>query len=130
MKFSCIISILPAVALAGAVYLEPTITTVGGTTTTTQEPTFTDVFLVVEETTTTTNPDNILVTITQAVIATPRPRPTGSCTHNKCVTGGALKSSCDTCVGKIIAVDTYCGATSWDSICVGQVQSVCGITCV
>ncbi|KAJ3081488.1 hypothetical protein HDU99_005573, partial [Rhizoclosmatium hyalinum] len=52
-----------------------------------------------------------------------------TCTHSKCVTGVALKSACDTCVAKIVAADSYCGSTSWDSTCVGEVKSVCGITC-
>ncbi|ORY47453.1 hypothetical protein BCR33DRAFT_807787 [Rhizoclosmatium globosum] len=50
--------------------------------------------------------------------------------HSKCVTGVALRaSSCDPCVGQIIAQDSYCGSTSWDSVCVGEVKSICGITC-
>ncbi|KAJ3286912.1 hypothetical protein HDU79_006132 [Rhizoclosmatium sp. JEL0117] len=52
-----------------------------------------------------------------------------ACAHSKCVTGVALRSSCDTCVGQIIAQDSYCGSTSWDSTCVGEVKSICGITC-
>ncbi|ORY31555.1 hypothetical protein BCR33DRAFT_771803, partial [Rhizoclosmatium globosum] len=52
-----------------------------------------------------------------------------TCAHSKCVSGVALRSSCDACVGKIIAQDSYCGSTSWDSVCVGEVKSICGITC-
>ncbi|KAJ3277926.1 hypothetical protein HDU79_002016, partial [Rhizoclosmatium sp. JEL0117] len=52
-----------------------------------------------------------------------------TCAHSKCVTGVALRSSCDSCVGQIIAQDSYCGSSSWDSICVGEVKSICGITC-
>ncbi|ORY36494.1 hypothetical protein BCR33DRAFT_855232 [Rhizoclosmatium globosum] len=52
-----------------------------------------------------------------------------ACVHSKCVTGVALRTTCDTCVAKIIASDSYCGSTSWDSVCVGEVQSICGITC-
>ncbi|ORY40649.1 hypothetical protein BCR33DRAFT_767841, partial [Rhizoclosmatium globosum] len=52
-----------------------------------------------------------------------------TCAHSKCVTGVALRSTCDTCVAKIVAADSYCGSTSWDSTCVGEVKSVCGITC-
>ncbi|ORY31347.1 hypothetical protein BCR33DRAFT_840559 [Rhizoclosmatium globosum] len=52
-----------------------------------------------------------------------------ACAHSKCVTGVALRSTCDACVGKIVAADSYCGSTSWDSTCVGEVKSVCGITC-
>ncbi|ORY47219.1 hypothetical protein BCR33DRAFT_848615 [Rhizoclosmatium globosum] len=52
-----------------------------------------------------------------------------TCAHSKCVTGVALRSSCDACVSKIVAQDSYCGSTSWDSVCVGEVKSICGITC-
>ncbi|KAJ3286021.1 hypothetical protein HDU79_006890 [Rhizoclosmatium sp. JEL0117] len=52
-----------------------------------------------------------------------------TCAHSKCVTGVALRSTCDACVAKIVAADSYCGSTSWDSTCVGEVKSVCGITC-
>ncbi|ORY51458.1 hypothetical protein BCR33DRAFT_780426 [Rhizoclosmatium globosum] len=64
--------------------------------------------------------------------AGPKPTTTAAgttCAHNKCVTGVALRSSCDSCVSAIIAQDSYCGSTSWDSICVGEVGSICGITC-
>ncbi|KAJ3099588.1 Leucine aminopeptidase 1 [Phlyctochytrium planicorne] len=62
--------------------------------------------------------------------ATATPAPTGTtCAHDKCQTGSALKSSCDACVAKIVSADSYCGSTSWDSTCVGEVKSVCGITC-
>ncbi|KAJ3280595.1 hypothetical protein HDU79_011526 [Rhizoclosmatium sp. JEL0117] len=52
-----------------------------------------------------------------------------TCAHSKCVTGVALRSSCDACVSKIVAQDSYCGSTSWDSVCVGEVKFICGITC-
>ncbi|KAJ3063329.1 hypothetical protein HDU99_004877 [Rhizoclosmatium hyalinum] len=54
---------------------------------------------------------------------------TTTCAHSKCVTGVALRSTCDDCVGQIIAQDDYCGSTSWDSVCVDEVNSICGITC-
>ncbi|KAJ3301586.1 hypothetical protein HDU76_005704 [Blyttiomyces sp. JEL0837] len=52
-----------------------------------------------------------------------------TCAHSICSTGTKLTSSCDPCAAKIIAQDSYCGSTSWDSICVGEVKSICGITC-
>ncbi|KAJ3014343.1 UNVERIFIED_CONTAM: hypothetical protein HDU68_000334 [Siphonaria sp. JEL0065] len=73
-------------------------------------------------TTTTTTTKKVTTTTTTTV-------PAGGCAHNKCVTGVALKNGCDACVSKIIAADSYCGSTSWDSTCVGEVKSVCGITC-
>ena len=53
----------------------------------------------------------------------------GTCVHPICSTGGKLTSSCDTCAQKVCASDSYCCATSWDSICVGEVASICGESC-
>lgn len=52
-----------------------------------------------------------------------------ACTHDKCVTGTKLVSGCDPCVTSICAADAYCCNTSWDATCVGEVASVCGLTC-
>ncbi|HEX8113084.1 MAG TPA: S53 family peptidase [Kofleriaceae bacterium] len=49
----------------------------------------------------------------------------GSCNHPICSAGGALTSSCDTCAAQICAQDSFCCNSSWDSICVGEVQSIC-----
>ncbi|KAI8897417.1 hypothetical protein BC833DRAFT_621264 [Globomyces pollinis-pini] len=86
-------------------------TTTKPTTTTTKTTTSTSKTTTAQKTTTTTKSTTI---------------PTSSCAHNICLTGGALPSSCDPCVAKIIAVDQYC-AIFWDGICVGQVLSVCGL---
>jgi hypothetical protein len=40
-----------------------------------------------------------------------------------------LTSTCDPCVTKICAADSYCCKTKWDSVCVGEVGSICGKTC-
>jgi hypothetical protein len=53
----------------------------------------------------------------------------GNCSHPICSTGGALTSSCDTCAAKVCAADSFCCSNSWDSICVGEVQSVCKQSC-
>ena len=53
----------------------------------------------------------------------------GSCAHPECNTGTKLKSGCDTCVTKICAQDSYCCNNKWDSICVGEVGSICGVAC-
>jgi hypothetical protein len=57
----------------------------------------------------------------------------GSCSHTLCTTGSTLVSGCDSgsanCVQQICAVDSFCCTTEWDSICVGQVASVCGLNC-
>ncbi len=53
----------------------------------------------------------------------------GTCAHPICSTGVDLTGSCDPCEVKICAADSYCCTTSWDSICVGEVASVCGESC-
>jgi hypothetical protein len=55
--------------------------------------------------------------------------PQGSCSHSLCTTGTALVSGCSACATQICAADGFCCSTSWDSICVGEVKSVCGLTC-
>ncbi|MBV1859771.1 MAG: hypothetical protein KUG77_15270, partial [Nannocystaceae bacterium] len=52
-----------------------------------------------------------------------------SCAHDECIQGATLTSACDPCVTSICAVDPYCCSTYWDSICVGEVSSVCGEAC-
>ncbi|HET7502998.1 MAG TPA: S53 family peptidase [Kofleriaceae bacterium] len=53
----------------------------------------------------------------------------GSCAHPICSTGGALTASCDSCAQQICAADSFCCSSSWDSICVGEVASICHQTC-
>jgi hypothetical protein len=56
--------------------------------------------------------------------------PTGGCAHDICVTGDKLDAAaCPPCVASICAADSYCCNTSWDSICVGEVSSICGLSC-
>jgi hypothetical protein len=50
-----------------------------------------------------------------------------SCDHDRCTAGVVLDPGCDTCAGEICAVDPYCCDTLWDSICIEEVQTVCGI---
>ena len=52
-----------------------------------------------------------------------------ACVHDKCVTGAKLSPSCDPCVDQIGKADPFCINNQWDSMCVSQVKSVCGITC-
>ncbi len=52
-----------------------------------------------------------------------------SCAHLVCTTGVALTSGCHPCVTSICASDPFCCSNSWDSICVGEVASICGLTC-
>jgi hypothetical protein len=52
-----------------------------------------------------------------------------SCSHPICSSGVRLTSTCDPCASQICAADPYCCTTKWDSICVGEVASVCGQSC-
>lgn len=57
-----------------------------------------------------------------------------SCAHSPCLTGNALASGCDntglgTCVADICAQDSFCCTFGWDAQCVGEVASICGLTC-
>ncbi len=52
-----------------------------------------------------------------------------TCTHDICVAGSKLSKTCDPCAGAVCAADSYCCGTKWDSICVGEVASVCGESC-
>jgi hypothetical protein len=53
----------------------------------------------------------------------------GTCAHPICSTGGTLDPNCNSCAAQICAVDDYCCTNAWDSICVGEVKSVCGQSC-
>ncbi|NUQ74700.1 MAG: matrixin family metalloprotease [Polyangiaceae bacterium] len=59
----------------------------------------------------------------------PPPPPPAQCAHDKCISGSALTSGCDACVTQICAADPYCCSTSWDSQCVQEVNSICGLSC-
>jgi hypothetical protein len=52
-----------------------------------------------------------------------------ACAHGTCSSGTKLVSSCDPCVTKICAADSFCCTTQWDSQCVGEVASICGGSC-
>ncbi|KAJ3310574.1 hypothetical protein HDV04_004917 [Boothiomyces sp. JEL0838] len=80
---------------------------------------------VVSKTTITAKPS---LTIKHTSTAKPTPTLTG-CAHSKCVQGIKLVPTCDPCVAKIIAADSYCGTEQWDKICVAEVKTICGITC-
>jgi subtilisin-like proprotein convertase family protein len=63
------------------------------------------------------------------VCSTTPPPPPPTCAHSECTTGAKLTSGCDACVTSICASDSFCCNSSWDSICVGEVGSICGQTC-
>jgi hypothetical protein len=52
-----------------------------------------------------------------------------ACGHLLCVAGAALVNGCHPCVTQICAADAFCCSNSWDGVCVGEVASVCGLTC-
>jgi hypothetical protein len=52
-----------------------------------------------------------------------------TCAHPICTSGTKLTSTCDPCATKICAQDSYCCSNQWDSVCVGEVASICGETC-
>ena len=52
-----------------------------------------------------------------------------TCSHPICSTGTSLDPSCDTCAQEVCAADSYCCDNQWDSICVGEVGSICGESC-
>jgi hypothetical protein len=53
------------------------------------------------------------------------------CAHSPCKTGGVLVPGCgpDACTAWICSVDSFCCNVEWDSICVGEVGSVCQRRC-
>ncbi|KAJ3214033.1 Carboxypeptidase A4 [Dinochytrium kinnereticum] len=85
-------------------------------TTTTSTPTSTT-------SSTTTSPPSAPLTTTSV------PTAVAACIHSACDTGAPLAAICDVCVGKIVAVDAYCGSMGWDMLCVRKVGSVCGVSC-
>lgn len=74
---------------------------------------------------------NAVQTVCDAKCGTPPPPPPppAPCSHSACSTGQALTFGCHPCVDDICAADPYCCNNWWDSICVGEVNSVCGLSC-
>jgi hypothetical protein len=50
-------------------------------------------------------------------------------THGLCNPNPKLPIDTDACVTKICNADSFCCSTAWDSICVGEVTSICGRSC-
>jgi vibriolysin len=48
----------------------------------------------------------------------------GTCSHDKCSTGTALTSSCNSVVSAVCASDSYCCTTSWDSTCIAEGRTI------
>jgi hypothetical protein len=51
------------------------------------------------------------------------------CAHGVCSTGVKLASGCNSCVTTVCSKDAYCCTNSWDSKCVSEAKSWCGVTC-
>jgi hypothetical protein len=45
------------------------------------------------------------------------------------VTGSALVASCSPCATTVCSLDSYCCSTFWDSQCVGEAETYCGLNC-
>ena len=52
-----------------------------------------------------------------------------TCGHSLCSSGSALAQSCHSCVTAVCTQDSYCCSNSWDSYCVDEVGTICGLTC-
>ncbi len=54
-----------------------------------------------------------------------------TCGQNLCAAGATHPSSadCHPCVAQVCAADASCCTTQWSSVCVGEVGSICGLTC-
>ena len=60
---------------------------------------------------------------------------TSHCTASICqvqdpTNGGPIERGCDgRCAAAVCAADSYCCDVNWDTICVAEVSSICGISC-
>ncbi|KAJ3135220.1 hypothetical protein HK101_004261, partial [Irineochytrium annulatum] len=52
------------------------------------------------------------------------------CSHDPCTIGGTLDPFCSPCIRNVTAQDAFCGTVYWDVLCVSEVTSICGISCV
>ncbi|KAJ3024942.1 UNVERIFIED_CONTAM: hypothetical protein HDU68_007640 [Siphonaria sp. JEL0065] len=78
---------------------------------------------------TTTTTTTVKVTVATTTTTTTKKATTTaatSCAHSVCTAGALLKSGCSACVTAVCNADSYCCSNSWDSICVGEVNTYCG----
>ncbi|KAI9363914.1 S1/P1 nuclease-domain-containing protein [Zopfochytrium polystomum] len=71
-------------------------------------------------------------TSTKTTSSSPTPTATttsAACAHDVCTAGAKLSASCSSCAAAVIAADSYCGSTKWDSTCVDEVFTYCTVTC-
>lgn len=52
-----------------------------------------------------------------------------ACPHGVCEAGGALPFGCDPCTPNVCKVDPFCCQTAWDSLCIGEAEEHCAVTC-
>jgi hypothetical protein len=55
--------------------------------------------------------------------------PPTTCAHAESIVGPALDPKCSVCAGKVCAGDSYCCEVKWDSFCVDDVLTECGVKC-
>lgn len=51
------------------------------------------------------------------------------CPHDECTEGVALDALCGECTTQICAADPFCCETSWDGLCVNEVETICNKQC-
>ncbi|KAJ1565421.1 hypothetical protein HK405_012393, partial [Cladochytrium tenue] len=65
---------------------------------------------------------------TTSTTTTSSPTATATC-HSVCSTGGPLSATCGDAAACVVKMDSYCGATAWDSVCVNEAIKSCGAVC-
>ncbi len=55
--------------------------------------------------------------------------PCSGCAHDICAQGDKLDPTCDPCVQKVCAADSYCCNNKWDASCTQKVVSLCNKKC-
>ncbi|HEX9105257.1 MAG TPA: hypothetical protein VF997_23765, partial [Polyangia bacterium] len=48
-----------------------------------------------------------------------------TCAHDECSSGAKLTKGCSACVTAVCNKDPYCCSTTWDSFCIGDVNTYC-----
>lgn len=51
------------------------------------------------------------------------------CCHDLCQTGFPPVPSCDPCIADVCAINSHCCTTGWDSSCIEQAKTTCGLVC-
>ena len=79
---------------------------------------------------------DVTITVNDKLVTAPSAMPvateTGLCPHSICKTGAAISKTCSQgffCASQICRSDPSCCAYTWDSRCVQEVASLCGLEC-